>query len=130
MDNLRASILRQQLIDLDAQCRRWNERYRVIESRIKEIPCIDCPIRDPREAYVGSSIQFNLVGFDEVRIRKFLFETEKRGVHIKWFGRAEPSGFTSSYRNWRYLNEKETLPQTDRILSTPLRYAHPAHLFD
>jgi len=118
MDNLRASILRPQLIDLDAQCRRWNERYRVIESRLKEIPCIDCPIRDPREAYVGSSIQFNLVGLDEVRIRKFLFETERRGVHIKWFGRAEPNGFTSSYRNWRYLNEKEALPQTDRILST------------
>ena len=118
MDNLRASILRPQLLELDAQCRRWNDRYRVIESRLKEIPCIDCPSRDPREDYVGSSIQFNLVGFDEERIRKFLSETERRGVHIKWFGRAEPNGFTSSYRNWRYLGAKETLPQTDRILSS------------
>ena len=39
-------------------------------------------------------------------------------MHIKWFGGAEPNGFTSSYRNWRYLDEKATLPQTDRILST------------
>ena len=67
MDNLRASILRPQMAALEAQCRRWNERYRVFESRIREIPCIGCPNRDPREGYVGSSIQFNLVGFDEGR---------------------------------------------------------------
>jgi dTDP-4-amino-4,6-dideoxygalactose transaminase len=118
MDNLRAAILRPQLIELDAQCRRWNERYRALERHLKGIPCIECPPRDPREDFVGSSIQFNLVGFDEGRIRKFLAETERRGVYIKWFGRAEPSGFTSSYHNWRYLDAKGTLPQTDRILST------------
>jgi hypothetical protein len=57
------------------------------------------------------------VGIDEGRIRKFLSETERRGVSIKWFGRFEPNGFTSSYRNWRYLGEMGDLPKTDRILS-------------
>jgi dTDP-4-amino-4,6-dideoxygalactose transaminase len=117
MDNLRASILRPQLAELEAQCRRWNERYRVFERRFRAIPCIICPHRDPREDYVGSSIQFSLVGIDEGRIRKFLSETERRGVSIKWFGRFEPNGFTSSYRNWRYLGEMGDLPKTDRILS-------------
>jgi dTDP-4-amino-4,6-dideoxygalactose transaminase len=117
MDNLRASILRPQLAELEAQCRRWNERYRVFERRFRAIPCISCPHRDPREDYVGSSIQFSLVGIDEGRIRKFLSETERRGVSIKWFGRFEPNGFTSSYRNWRYLGEMGDLPKTDRILS-------------
>ena len=31
MDNLRAAILRPQLRDLEAQCARWNDRYRVVE---------------------------------------------------------------------------------------------------
>lgn len=117
MDNLRASILRPQLAELEAQCRRWNERYRVFERRFRVVPCISCPHRDPREDYVGSSIQFSIVGIDEGRIRKFLSETERRGVSIKWFGRFEPNGFTSSYRNWRYLGEMGDLPKTDRILS-------------
>jgi dTDP-4-amino-4,6-dideoxygalactose transaminase len=118
MDNLRASILRPQLAELETQCQRWNERYRIFERRFREIPCISCPPRDPREDYVASSIQFSLVGIGEGRVRKFISETDRRGVSIKWFGRAEPNGFTSSYRNWRYLGETGDLPKTDRILSS------------
>ena len=72
MDNLRAAILRPQLKVLDAQCARWNKRYRILEQGLTEIKGITCPQRDPRENYVGSSIQFSLIGQDETTIKHFL----------------------------------------------------------
>jgi dTDP-4-amino-4,6-dideoxygalactose transaminase len=118
MDNLRASILRPQLALLDQRCEGWNQRYRIIEALLNQVSCISCPLRDPREKYVGSSIQFNLIGFDEAKIRMFLQDTKKRGVQLKWFGGAVPTGFTSAYHSWRYFGNLPMMPETDRVLST------------
>ena len=74
MDNLRAAILRPQLKVLDVQCERWNKRYRILEQGLNAIRGITCPPRDPRETYVGSSIQFSLTGQDEATIKRFLAE--------------------------------------------------------
>ena len=38
-----------------------------------------------------------------------------RGVELKWFGGAEPVGFTSRYDSWRYA-PSQPMPETDRIL--------------
>ncbi len=40
----------------------------------------------------------------------------KRGVELKWFGGAEPSGFTSRYDSWRYA-ASTPMPKSDRILA-------------
>jgi hypothetical protein len=37
-------------------------------------------------------------------------------VELKWFGAAEPLGFTSRYAHWRYA-APEPLAQTDRVLA-------------
>ncbi len=79
---------------------------------------ISCPERDPRESYVGSSIQFSLNDRDEETIKTFLQGCMDRGVELKWFGNKEPVGFTSAYSSWKYLGELPSLPNTDRILST------------
>jgi len=117
MDNLRAAILRPQLNILDHQCERWNKRYRILEQGLNEIDGITCPPRDPRENYVGSSIQFSLKGQDEKTIRHFLAECLNRGVELKWFGSKEPVGFTSAYESWRYFGELPYLANTKRILA-------------
>ena len=39
-----------------------------------------------------------------------------RGVELKWFGGAEPVGFTSRYDSWRYADCPK-MPKTDRILN-------------
>ena len=117
MDNLRAAILRPQLNKLDHQCVRWNKRYRVLEQGLNQIAGITCPRRDPREYYVGSSIQFSLIGQDEETIRHFLAECKNRGVELKWFGNKEPVGFTSAYESWRYLGKLPYLANTKRILA-------------
>jgi dTDP-4-amino-4,6-dideoxygalactose transaminase len=118
MDNLRAAILRPQLEVLDAQCERWNKRYGLLEQGLLKIKGITCPKRDPREKYVGSSIQFSLIGQDEETIRQFLAKCMEQGVELKWFGSEEPVGFTSSYSSWKYFGQLPYLANTQRILST------------
>lgn len=116
MDNLRAAILLPQLGQLEANVDRWNERYSRIEARLREADAIALPTRPSAERFVGSSIQFRIPDFTATEARSFVEACAAMGVEIKWFGRAQPMGFTSTYRSWRYT-DGGTLPQTDDILS-------------
>jgi len=118
MDHLRAALLLPQLEKLDVQCRRWNELYDHTEALLRQITGISCPLRDSREYYVGSSIQFNIDGTSVDFIRAFLEKTAERGVQIKWFGSDVPVGFTSSYDSWRYIPDLPDLPNTKKVLAT------------
>jgi dTDP-4-amino-4,6-dideoxygalactose transaminase len=116
MDNLRAAILRPQLARLDDAIARWNARHARIACRLAGRPPIRLPVRPPQEAFVGSSFQFLIPGIAPEAARALLAETAARGVELKWFGAAEPVGFTSAHRSWRYLRP-QALPRTDRILA-------------
>ena len=115
MDNLRAAILRPQLRALEAQCRGWNERYAVVEDGLRGTPGLTLVERPEEESYVGSSIQFLLLDWAQDAISEVLQRCHCRGVELKWFGGAEPSGFTSRYDSWRYA-PSERMPDSDRIL--------------
>jgi dTDP-4-amino-4,6-dideoxygalactose transaminase len=116
MSNLTAALIRPQLADLDKQCRRWNKRYQLLESELKDIPHIRIPKRHEKEKYVGSSFQFTLADTDTAAVERFLKTCADRGVEIKWFGSKEPSAFTSSWEHWEYIEEKQTLPKTRKVL--------------
>ena len=116
MDNLRAALLRPQLRDLETQCRRWNERYGVLEAALKTINHIRVPIRPEKEHPVGSSIQFTLEGVSKSQVEAFIAECGRRGVEIKWFGWDEPNGFTSSFEHWKFIDDIPALPMTRRVL--------------
>ena len=120
MDNLRAALLLPQLKILDNQCRRWNVLYDHMAARLKAIPGVTCPPRDPREQYVGSSIQWNLPKASYEQIETFITKNGERGVSVKWFGNKEPNGFTSSYDSWQYFPYLATLdlPKTRKVLAT------------
>ena len=120
MDNLRAAILRPQLTRLEENVRRWNERYRILETGIKQAPNITIAERKQHEDYVGSSIQFHLNVTEPDSILKFMQRCLERGVELKWFGGEEPNGFTSRYDSWKYLNNPGVLPKTIEVLSTTL----------
>ena len=115
MDHLRAAILRPQLRALDAQCEKWNARYRVVEEGLRGMPGLTVVERAEAERYVGSSIQFLLLDWDGGRIADVLKRCLARGVELKWFGGAEPVGFTSRYDSWRYA-PSSPMPASDRIL--------------
>ncbi|MFK7838143.1 MAG: DegT/DnrJ/EryC1/StrS family aminotransferase [Sulfitobacter sp.] len=115
MDNLRAAILRPQLADLATQCARWNERYHTIEAGLRETPGLTVIERPEAETIVGSSIQFLLFGWSGAAVEEVLSRCLARGVELKWFGGAEPVGFTSRYDSWRYV-DAPAMPESDKVL--------------
>jgi dTDP-4-amino-4,6-dideoxygalactose transaminase len=115
MDNLRAAILRPQLADLPAQVARWNARYAVVEAGLRDTPGLTVIARDPRGVFVGSSIQFLLLDWSAEAVQEVIARCLTRGVELKWFGGAEPSGFTSRYDSWRYA-PSSPMPDSDRVL--------------
>ena len=119
MDHLRAAILRPQLRDLEAQVARWNDRYGVVEEGLRDTPGLTIVERPEAETYVGSSIQFLLLDWSEAAIDEVVRRCAARGVELKWFGGAEPVGFTSRYDSWRYA-PSERMPDSDRVLKSIL----------
>jgi dTDP-4-amino-4,6-dideoxygalactose transaminase len=117
MDNLRASILRPQLKNLEKNITRWNERYRLVESALKEIKGIEVPLRFEEEGYVGSSIQFRIPGITVTEAELFIKKNKELGVELKWFGNDDPSGFTSNHKSWKYVGRQQ-LNNSDEILSS------------
>ncbi|OWT60191.1 DegT/DnrJ/EryC1/StrS family aminotransferase [Candidimonas nitroreducens] len=117
MDNVRAAILRAQIPELVSKTERWNKRYQTVEACLRGIPGVYLPNRPLQERYVGSSIQFLFPGISAQKARAFVSRCAKQGVEISWFGDAGPKGFTSSHRNWRYL-DPQSLPHTDATLAS------------
>ncbi|MFG6591615.1 DegT/DnrJ/EryC1/StrS family aminotransferase [Sulfitobacter sp. 1A12157] len=116
MDNLRAAVLRPQLRRLPEQVARWNERYRRIEAGLRDTPGLTVIDRPEAESIVGSSIQFLLKDWSAADVEAVLARCAARGVELKWFGRAEPMGFTSRYDTWRYARA-EKMPASDVVLA-------------
>lgn len=117
MDNLRASLLRFQLREIDDSIHRWNERYQALEAGLRKSPHLRLPERVQHEAYVGSSIQFQPVGFDTIHVPDLVKNCAARGVEIKWFGANEPVAFTSRYDSWQYLDDLPDLSKTKEVLA-------------
>jgi len=118
MDNLRATILRAQLPLLEKNCARWNARYRALAKRLQQNQAITLAHRPEQETYVGSSLQFRVEDFEPPQVSQYISNCTARGVDLKWFGGAQPHGFTSRYDSWRYIEESQHLPKTLAILAT------------
>ena len=116
MDNLRAAILRPQLADLATQCARWNALYRAMETGLQDTAGLRLIPRPAAEGFVASSFQFLLLDWPPAAVQDVITRCRKRGVELKWFGGAEPTGFTSRYDSWRYA-ASEPMPKSDRILA-------------
>jgi dTDP-4-amino-4,6-dideoxygalactose transaminase len=116
MSNLQAALIRPQLKLLPERARQWNERYRALAEGLKKIDHVHVPDRDPREEFVGSSIQCSLTGVSPSEAEAFVSGCNRRGVSVMWFGRKEPQGYTSSYHTWRYVERLPNLRQTDGVL--------------
>ncbi len=116
MDNLRAAILRPQIGMLDDRRARWRSLYQGMERGLEGVEGVQLIPRPQHEDYVGSSFQFLLPGWEPARVAGFVAAAAARGVELKWFGAADPQGFTSRYAHWQYA-APEVLPQTDRVLA-------------
>lgn len=116
MDNLRAAILRPQIMRLAEQASRWNARHETVAAGLAGTPGLRLPHRPEQESLVGSSIQFLLPGWAPDAVREVVARCAARGVELKWFGAEEPEAFTSRYDSWRYFDAPR-LPRTDAVLA-------------
>jgi dTDP-4-amino-4,6-dideoxygalactose transaminase len=117
MSNLAAAVGRPQISLLAERTEIWNTRYRRLADGLSKIQNVRIPPRPAAEQYVMSSIQFSVKGLSAREMEKFLEACAARGVFVKWFGRSQPMGFTSAHDHWEYVAEKQTLPQSERVLS-------------
>ena len=56
--------------------------------------------------------------FSRQQIQALVDQCADRGVMLKWFGGAEPTGYTSRYDSWKYIEDMPQLPKTEQILGT------------
>lgn len=113
MSGLAAALARPQLAELPGRARRWNARYADLAALLGADPRITVPARHPDEQYVASSIQFSV---DVPRMAEWIDIAADHGVHVKWFGRPDPVGFTSRFDHWRYAPEP-SLQRTRDVLA-------------
>ncbi|MEO8280182.1 MAG: aminotransferase class I/II-fold pyridoxal phosphate-dependent enzyme [Ideonella sp.] len=127
MSNLAAALLRPQLALLAERGERWNRIYANLAAEFAKVPGVRMPVRDPREAFIPSSIQFSL-DLQPAQIQRFLDECGRRGLYIKWFGLPTPVAFTSHFGHWHYLAEQAPMPQSVQVLSHLLDLRTPLSL--
>ncbi len=113
MSALAAALVRPQLAELERRAQVWNERYVELASALGDLPRVTVPVRDAKEGYVASSIQFSV---DHPDVAAFVETVAQSGVFLKWFGADEPLGFTSRFDHWRYHSEQQ-LTKTRQVLA-------------
>jgi dTDP-4-amino-4,6-dideoxygalactose transaminase len=116
MDNLRAALLRPQLAALHTSIAAWNARHDRVAFALSRIPDIVLARRPASETYVGSSLQFRIPSLSLAAAPDFIARLARVGVEVKWFGAAQPVGFTSAHHSWRYV-AIQPLPRTDALLA-------------
>ena len=127
MSNLAAALLRPQLALLPERAARWRRIYDELAQAFAAAPQVSLPVRDAREDFVPSSIQFSL-DLSPAQIEHFLVECEARGLYIKWFGLRVPTAFTSHFGHWHYLAEQAPMPQSHGVLRQLLDLRTPLSL--
>lgn len=114
MDAMRAALLLDQLGSLPDRITRWNALYQTAAAGLATISDLRLPRRPQAEGFVGSSIQFLIpASWAAQDCDALIAGCAARGVDLKWFGAAEPSGFTSRFDSWQYT----TIPDLPKSLS-------------
>jgi len=129
MSNLAAALLRPQIGQLKDRGRRWNHIYATLERELTKAELVSIPVRDAREEFIASSIQFSL-NLRPHQIEHFLKECSLRGLYIKWFGTPSPVAFTSNYEHWHYLVSKPDIPHSKAVLDKLMDLRTPLSLTD
>ncbi len=117
MQEITAAVARPQIPLLAARTKKWRESYDLLARLLSGIPQIRLPVRDARENFVASSIQFFLQELNASAITAVLDICSRQGVDIKWFGREVPMGFTATWQHWRFTGAEQSLPETREVLS-------------
>ena len=114
LNELAAAVSLPQLDSLESINNKWNNIYSTIQNHLQH-ENIRFPDINPKVKQAPTSIQFFL-DYPSERIVEILKNCERNGLKIKWFGAPKAIGFTSTYKHWTYLDNKD-LSQTDQLLA-------------
>ena len=114
LNELAAAVSLPQLDSLESINNKWNNIYSTIQNHLQHEK-IRFPDIAPKVKQAPTSIQFFL-DYPPERIVEILKNCERNGLKIKWFGAPKAIGFTSTYKHWTYLDNKD-LSQTDQLLA-------------
>ena len=117
MSDLIASIIRPQISLLSKRKIKWNYLYELLEMKINSIPGVIVPSRNSEEGYVGSSIQFKIMGIGTHGCERLVAYFSKHGFQLKWFGNMKPTGFTERLCHWSYICDQSSARNTNEILA-------------
>ena len=126
MGNLSATVIRAQLPELDRRCRDGLVNHDRLAARLGRSPHIDVPAPLPGERRAPDSIQFNLVGLDDTRIRAFAATAGERGVKVQVFGQSADNA--RAFWNWKFIENLPDLPRTRAMLMRACDVRLPVHL--
>lgn len=100
MTALTAALIRSQLPLLPERRAKWRVSYHLIAAALSDTPGLRLPHRPAAEGFAPSSIQFSLDDIDAASMQRWLDQCAAHGLHVKWFGRDVPLGFTSRFDHW------------------------------
>jgi dTDP-4-amino-4,6-dideoxygalactose transaminase len=116
MTNAMAAMVRPQLPLIKDKARLYRKNYNYLIGLLEDCPFIEIPEDDPREDRVLDSIQFRMPGFSPEQMRTFVALVKERGIPLSGFG-ADKNNARAPW-NWKFLPEKQYLPQTQKWLET------------
>ncbi len=117
MSALVATLALPQLPLLPARVADWTTSHDRIAARLRSAPAFALPQRPQAEAYAQSSLQFRLPDRNPDAMAAFVATARAAGVWVKWFGRAEPEGYSSNPAQWPGA-EAEQAPRARAIQAT------------
>ena len=116
MSSLAAAVLRPQLKHLDERNGAWRQVYDWLAPLVDAIAHLQVPSRPDKEQFVPSSLQFLIRNLTPEECACFVAEADDHGVHVKWFGKPDPVGFTSRHDHWQYVRHSGSVPRADTVL--------------
>ncbi|KUP91259.1 DegT/DnrJ/EryC1/StrS family aminotransferase [Tritonibacter horizontis] len=126
MSNLSAAVVRPQLPELARRVENGLKNHDYVAAKLNAHANFDVPAPLAPERRAPDSIQFNLVGLDDVQIETFAAATAARGVKVQIFGRSSDNA--RAFWNWQFLKDLPELPQTRAMLMTACDVRLPVRL--
>lgn len=126
LSNLAAAVIRPQLPHLPRRISDGLRNHDYVAEKLSTSPYIDVPAPLNGETRAPDSIQFNLVGMDDIQIRAFAQAADAAGVKVQVFGQSEDNA--RAFWNWQFIPDLPELPQTRRMLMRACDVRLPVHL--
>lgn len=126
LSNLSAAVIRPQLAEVPRRVADGRRNHDYVAELLNSSPWIEVPDALAPERRAPDSIQFNLVGMNEIDTLAFGDAAAARGVKVQNFGLSRDNA--RAFWNWNFLGETPDLPQTRAMLMRACDTRLPARL--